>query len=266
MKNIKAVIFDWAGTLIDFGSIAPVQVFMDVLSSKGIEVSAQEVRMHMGLAKKDHLRALLAQERILTLWKTTYHQAPSEEDIEAMYEALTPKMIKLVQHYTTPIPGIPELLTTLKARNIRIGSTTGYVQEMMEVIVPSAQNQGLHLDSVVNPSDCKEGRPSPFMIFRNMENLGIYHVDEIIKVGDTEADMMEGLNAGVWTVGITSSGNEIGMSYEAWRALPEDEQIALRNRAADRLIEAGAHFVIHDLRNLPEIIEEINAILDYPQK
>jgi len=123
----------------------------------------------------------------------------------------------------------------------------------------------MQIDAVVNSSECLQGRPSPFMIFRNMEKLGIYHADEIIKVGDTVADMQEGLNAGTWTVGITTSGNEVGLSKDAWHALSHEEQRKLKNQAADRLIEAGAHFVIHDLRNLPGIIEEINAILEYPE-
>ena len=265
MKNIKAVIFDWAGTLVDFGSIAPVQVFVDVFAAHGVEVTNQEVRSHMGLAKKDHLRALLHMERIATAWQEVHGTSAGSQDVDIMYQQLTPKLTELVSQFAAPIDGIPELLQALRAEGKKIGSTTGYVEEMMAEILPIAEAQGMQIDAVVNSSECLQGRPSPFMIFRNMEKLGLYHADEIIKVGDTVADMQEGLNAGTWTVGITTSGNEVGLSKDAWHALSHEEQRKLKNQAADRLIEAGAHFVIHDLRNLPGIIEEINAILEYPE-
>jgi phosphonoacetaldehyde hydrolase len=103
------------------------------------------------------------------------------------------------------------------------------------------------------------------MIFRNMENLGIYSVDEVIKVGDTVADIQEGLNAGVWTIGITTTGNEVGLNLEDWLSLTSQEKENLRTKAADKLSEAGAHFIIHDMRELPELIDEINLILESEQ-
>jgi phosphonoacetaldehyde hydrolase len=265
MKKIKAVIFDWAGTLVDFGSIAPVQVFVEVFAAHGVAVTTQEVRSHMGLAKKDHLHALLQMDRIATAWREVHGTAAEVHYVDIMYEELTPKLTELVSKFAAPIDGIPELLLALRAEGIKIGSTTGYVEEMMAEILPIAEAQGIKIDAVVNSSECLEGRPSPFMIFRNMEKLGLYHADEIIKVGDTVADMHEGVNAGTWTVGITTSGNEIGLSKEAWDVLSKETQDKLKNQAADRLIDSGAHFVIHDLRNLPSIIEEINAILEYPE-
>jgi phosphonoacetaldehyde hydrolase len=154
-----------------------------------------------------------------------------------------------------------EVLDKLRAQGILIGSTTGYVGSMMEILYPEAQKFGLYVDSLVHSSDCKEGRPSPFMIFRNMENLGIYDVEEIIKVGDTVADMKEGLNAGTWTVGITKSGNEVGLSSEDWLRLDALQKEDALNKASDKLMEAGAHFVVDDLEEVIEIIQEINLIL-----
>lgn len=265
MKKIKAVIFDWAGTIIDFGCMAPANVFVNVFNEWGVAITQKEARTPMGLAKKDHLIALCNMERIQQEWIATHGQKPTMEEIQKMYDLLAPKMTDLVSAFASPIPGVTSQLDALRAQNIKLGSTTGYVSEMMEKILPIAAAEGLVLDSVVNSSDCKEGRPSPFMIFRNMENLGIYSVDEVIKVGDTVADIQEGLNAGVWTIGITTTGNEVGLNLEDWLSLTSQEKENLRTKAADKLSEAGAHFIIHDMRELPELIDEINLILESEQ-
>lgn len=265
MKKIKAVIFDWAGTLVDFGCMAPVNVFVDVFNEWGVSITQKEARQPMGLAKKDHLIALCNMDRIQAAWIEVHGEKPKAAQINEMYSQLTPKMTDLVADFASPIPGVTSQLNALRAQNIKLGSTTGYVSEMMEKIVPIAATEGLVLDSVVNSSDCKEGRPSPFMIFRNMENLGIYSVDEVIKVGDTVADIQEGLNAGVWTIGITTTGNEVGLNLEDWLSLTLEEKESLKTQAADTLSEAGAHFIIHDMRELPELIDEINLILESEQ-
>ena len=54
--GVKAVIFDWAGTLVDFGSIAPVIALSELFAKHGVSLTADEVRAPMGLLKRDHIR------------------------------------------------------------------------------------------------------------------------------------------------------------------------------------------------------------------
>ena len=260
MRKIDTIIFDWAGTLVDFGCMAPVQVFIEVFREMGIEITEAEAREPMGLSKRQHLKALLDQPRIKELWLEHCGEPPTNRDIDRLYQALEPKLLQLVLDYAQPIPGVLETLNTLNERGIKIGSTSGYSRQVLDKIIPFVKNQGLTINTSVAGDECKEGRPSPFMIFRNMEQLGTYHTDSIIKVGDTLADIEEGLNAGCWTVAVVT-GNEIGMSLSDWTTLSEEKREEKTLRAIDSFNKAGAHFIVKSLTNLPEIIDEINMIL-----
>lgn len=69
MSTYKAVIFDWAGTTVDYGCFAPVQAFVEVFCHFGIEPTMEEVRKPMGMLKRDHIRTMLQMKRIFGLWK-----------------------------------------------------------------------------------------------------------------------------------------------------------------------------------------------------
>jgi phosphonoacetaldehyde hydrolase len=261
-KSVKAVIFDWAGTMIDFGCMAPVKAFISAFEEKNIHITLEEARESMGLAKRDHVKAILNGERVKNEWIKVHGSLPTESDIDEIYHIVTPKMMLEIENNSEPIEGVIEIIEELKSKGIKIGSTTGYIDIMMEKIVPVAAARGLIVDSAVNSSDCKEGRPSPFMIFRNMENLGIYDVNEVLKVGDTVADVGEGVNAGVWTASVVCSGNEIGLPQSTFNALSEDTKIELINAASEKLKNAGANFVIKSIYELSSVIEDINNKLN----
>lgn len=255
---IKAVIFDWAGTIVDFGCVAPVQAFIDVFQEKNIEITMLEAREPMGLAKRDHIAAICNMERIQNRWLEVYNRLPNNEDIDELYEKVTPKMLDSIEKFSEPIDNVIDTMSKLRELGIKLGSTTGYIDVMMDKLIPMAATSGIHLDAVVNSSDCKEGRPSPFMIFRNMEHLGIYNVKEILKVGDTVADVLEGKNAGTWTAAVTYSGNEFGISKSDFIKLSEGEKEEKLAYATNRLQNAGADFIINDISEIINLITEIN--------
>lgn len=261
-KSIKAVIFDWAGTMIDFGCMAPVKAFISAFEEKNIHITLEEAREPMGLAKRDHVKAILSGERVKNEWIKVHGSLPSESDIDEIYHIVTPKMMLEIENNSEPIEGIIEIIEKLKSHGIKIGSTTGYIDIMMEKIIPSAAAKGLIVDSAINSSDCKEGRPSPFMIFRNMENLGIYDVCEVLKVGDTVADVGEGVNAGVWTAAVVCSGNEIGLPQSIFNDLSEDAKNQMVNATSEKLKIAGANYIINNMDELFSVIEDINNKLN----
>jgi phosphonoacetaldehyde hydrolase len=261
-KAIKAVIFDWAGTMIDFGCMAPVNAFIRAFEQKQITITIKEAREPMGLAKRDHVKAILGIDRVKNEWVRIHNSTPEERDIDEIYELVTPIMMLEIQRCNEPIEGIVEVIKTLKLQEIKIGSTTGYIDVMMEKILPIAASQGIVLDSNVNSSECKEGRPAPFMIFKNMENLGIYDVSEVLKIGDTVADVGEGLNAKVWTVAVVNSSNEVGLTKNEFDALNPESRKLIIEAASDKLKKAGAHFVINDMSEIFGIIDQINAQLN----
>ncbi len=257
-KSIKAVIFDWAGTMIDFGCMAPVKAFIGAFEEKNIHITLEEAREPMGLAKRDHVKAILSGERVKNEWIKLHGSLPTESDIDEIYHIVTPKMMLEIENNSEPIEGIIEIIEKLKSHGIKIGSTTGYIDIMMEKIIPAAAAKGLIVDSAINSSDCKEGRPSPFMIFRNMENLGIYDVCEVLKVGDTVADVGEGVNAGAWTAAVVCSGNEIGLPQSKFNDLSEDAKNQMVNTASEKLKIAGANYIINNMDELFSVIEDIN--------
>ncbi|MFC6978523.1 HAD-IA family hydrolase [Microbulbifer taiwanensis] len=104
-------------------------------------------------------------------------------------------------------------------------------------------------------------RPGPAAALKNVIELEIPSVAQCVKVDDTAAGIMEGRNAGMWTVAVVLSGNALGLSLEAWQALEVDEA-ARRKAAAYRALEGcGAHYLIDDITRLEPVLVDINRRL-----
>ena len=147
----------------------------------------------------------------------------------------------------------------LREQGIKIGSTTGYTAKMMEIVRPGAEAKGYRVDNLVTPNEVPAGRPAPYMIYKNMIDLAIPSVDQVVKVGDTIADIKEGVNAKVWSVGIVTGSNEMGLTEEEYNHRSSDELIELKREVRERMLNAGAHFVLDNITELPSCIEKING-------
>ena len=251
MKKIKAVIFDWAGTTVDYGCMAPVQAFVEVFKQYGIEPTMQEVREPMGMLKIDHIRTMLKMERISGLWKEKYGKEPGEEEAQALYKIFEEKLLSILHLYSDPKPGVVEVVNRLRRNGIRIGSTTGYNDKMMEIVIPAAKEKGYEPDVWFSPdSTGQKGRPWPYMIFRNMEALEIKKVRRVLKVGDTVSDIKEGRNAGVWSAGIVIGSSEMGLTEAEFEALSDEEKERKCREVAGRFLDAGADKVFYTIEDL----------------
>jgi len=262
LKNIKAVIFDWAGTIIDYGCLAPTQVFIEVFHSKGLQLSIEEARTPMGLAKKDHVRELIRLDSIQKQWVKKFGRIPAEADVEAIYAELEPALSMIVKNFSTLIPGAIELINFLKYEGVKVGTTTGYVEGMMKNILPITFASGLIPDSVVNSSEVSAGRPFPWMIYRNCEKLNVFPLNQMVKIGDTVAEIQEGINAGMWTIGLTKSGNELGLSLAD---IEKADPVWLQGKisfAGRKLLDVGADFVAEGVWDCLPILEEIDLQIE----
>jgi len=262
LPAIEAVIFDWAGTLVDFGSLAPTQIFVDAFATFGVHITLEQARGPMGLSKRDHIRTLLADPSIQAQWTQTFGRASTDEDIDAIYQRFMPMQIEKVAAYSQPIPGAVLTLQTLREQGIKIGSCSGYPRQVLDVLLPHAAADGIAPDWVVAGDELPAGgRPGPFMALANVLALGAQDVRRCIKVDDTTPGIEEGRNAGMWCVGLTLSGNEVGYS-QAELAAADPVQVQARvAHAARRLTQAGAHYAIDSVADLPAVIEQIRQRL-----
>lgn len=261
MQHLKAVIFDWAGTVVDHGSLAPMGAFVETFAEFGVEISIEEARGPMGMAKRPHIAALMALPRVAKAWADSHGRLPGEQDIDAVYAVFVPKNIAVAASHAELIPGVTETARAIRAQGLKIGSTTGYTREIMGEITPAAERQGFAPDSLVCTGDTPDGRPSPFMLYRCFLDLGIWPAWHAVKVDDTEVGIAEGLNGGCWTVGVAVSGNVFGLSLADTRALPAEAFAARRNAAYNRLKAAGAHYIIDSAADLLPILFEIEGRL-----
>lgn len=261
MKKIKLVIFDWAGTTVDYGCFAPVKVFLEIFKEKGIEVTLDEARAPMGLLKIDHIKAMLSGERVSKLWREKFGRDWNKEDVNELYMNFEKKLFAILEDYTDPVPHCLETVERLKKMGLKIGSTTGYTQEMMEIVVSKAKEKGYSPDFYTTPNLVPAGRPAPYMIYQNMIELQEWDSDCVVKIGDTISDIKEGRNGKVWTVGILKGSNELGLTVEEIKNLSEKELEERVARVAKKMLASGAHLVIEDISKVPEAIEIINEKL-----
>lgn len=259
---VQVVVFDWAGTIVDYGSYAPTRVLIEAFAELGVVVSLAEARVPMGLPKWDHIQALGRLPGVEERWRNRFGGPMTRADVDALYARFMPLQIETIAAYSGVIPGVLEVMEGLRARGVRTGSSSGYPRKVMDKLVDCAREQGLVLDHVVAGDDLKPGgRPGPWMALSSVIELGATDVAACVKVDDTEPGIVEGLSAGMWTVGVALSGNEVGLTLEQVMALPEAERQARREHATARLLGWGAHYVIDSVAELPGVLEAIEARL-----
>jgi phosphonoacetaldehyde hydrolase len=258
---VKLVVFDWAGTAVDFGCQAPIIAFMEGFKQRGVEVTMEQARAPMGMEKRAHIEAVLAMDEVAALWRSVHGKDATDEDIDSMYEDFVPHLLSILPNHSQLIPDVADAISALRADGVKIGATTGYFHEAAEVVVRAAAAAGYIPDAHLCASDVRQGRPSPAMVHRIMELLDIYPPEAVVNVGDTVVDIHTGLNGGVWSVGVAATGNETGLGRKELEELEPARREAKIATARSRLIQAGAHFVIDTMAELPGIIDTINGLL-----
>jgi phosphonoacetaldehyde hydrolase len=257
MSELKAIVVDWAGTVIDFGSCAPVQAFVGAFRQCEVEISSEEARRPMGAAKLDHIRQILAMPTVAQRWLAARGKPPADADAQEIYRRFLPLQLDILDQYAKLIPGTLAMQDYCRSRGMKIGSSTGYVQELMDVLVPLAREQGFQPDAMVCTNDVPIGRPAPWLNLENLRRLNVYPARLTVAVDDTLVGVRAGINAGMWTIGISRTGNEVGLSEAEAVALPPAELNQRITRAAERLTAAGAHFVAESMGDVPNLLKEI---------
>ena len=258
--NISAVVFDWAGTIIDFGSHAPMQAFVRLFAQYGIELSIEDARGPMGLPKWKHINALGNLPHILQQWKDKFNRSFTASDTDELYAVFTPMNAAAVVDHSQLIPGFLTTLEILRDQGIKVGTTTGYNREIMNVVLPLVKQQGFIPDNLVCADDLHESRPSPLGMYKCFLDLNVWPATSVIKVDDTVPGLLEGYNSGCWTVGVIASGNEAGLTHEEWISLVDEEKESVRTQVAEKLSAGKPNFLIDTVADLPKVLKQIDAL------
>lgn len=257
MSRFEGIILDWAGTTVDFGCFAPVQAFIEGFKQFEVIPTIEEVRQPMGMSKMDHIRAMLHMPGVKSQWLEKNGGKATEADVQAIYKEFEKKLFESLADHAKPLPGVVAVVEKLRERGLKIGSTTGYTDEMMEIVVPLAKKNGYAPDVWLSPDAVgKQGRPYPYMIFKNMEMLRLKNVRKVLKVGDTAADIREGKNAGVCSAAIAAGSSQMGLTQQEYDALSSKEQKQLCAKTANEFVLAGADMVFDTIQDMFEFITE----------
>ena len=258
-SRVELVVFDLAGTLVDCGSCAPVAAFARVFAERGVELTVEEIRAFMGTGKHDHIAALCALPRVAQAWRAANGSEPGEREVDVLYEAFLPVQRAAASEASQLVPGAREGLEQLARAGVPFAVTTGYPASIGRPVVEALAGQGFAPRAAVYQDDVPDGRPAPWMIQSCMQRADVYPPANVVKVGDTRADVHAGRNAGAWSVGVTLSGSEVGLDERALASAGEERVATLERQAAERLRQAGAHATLRDLSELPALLATINA-------
>lgn len=257
-NKIEAVIFDWAGTTVDYGCFAPVEAFRQAFEAAGISPTVEEIRKPMGLSKREHVQRMFEMPRISSLWQEIHGRAWTDEDADEVYHHSENLILSILPDYVSPLPYVRDAVAELRSKDIKIGSTTGYNDEMMEIVVPEAKKAGYRPDCWFSSDSTNHlGRPYPYMIFKALEALKVSSVKAAVKVGDTAADIYEGKNAGLITVGLIEGSSLLAFSREEYEALSSERKQQEADRVHKIYADCGADYVIMNMAELPVLLQSM---------
>ena len=266
--KIKAMVLDWSGTLADAYVIAPAVVFVEVFKSQGVEISMEEARGPMGLRKDIHIKKLTEDPVIAARWEKIKGTPPTQADVDAMFAEFVPAQLACLPKYTALLPGVKDAVNGLQAQGIKIGVSTGFTRVMVDVLLKDVIAQGIVPDATVAGDEVTNGaRPAPHMVFKNLDLMDISDVKSVVKCDDTVSGIGEALNAGCWGVGLVRYSNYMNINTLDEEATLSEADIARRMAHTRKILEqAGAHYVIDSLVELPAVIDDINARLARGEK
>ena len=261
--KVKGIVLDWSGTTADAYVLAPAVVFVDVFKKHGVEISMAEARGPMGLRKDLHIQKLTEVPEIRERWKGVHGSYPDQGSVDAMFADFVPMQLECLRQYTTLLPHVAETIQQFQKDGIKIGSSTGFVRSMVDILEADAKTQGYVPDASVAGDEVVHGaRPKPFMVYRNLDLMDVSPIQSVVKVDDTVSGIGEALEAGCWGVGIARYSNYMDIdSMEHYESLSEADIERRLNATREILRKAGAHYVIDTFDQMTEVIADVNERL-----
>jgi phosphonoacetaldehyde hydrolase len=254
MSDIELVVFDLAGTVMDFGCMAPAVAFVDAFAERGVSITMAQARGPMGRSKRDHLEELFALRSVAEQWLERFDRGAASEDIDELYARLRELQLDAIGRHLDVIPGAVECIAELRSQGCRIGATTGYFLAAAEACLVALHEQGITFDTWICADDVANGRPAPDMMIAAMNAVGVTDGRRVVKIGDTIVDVGEGRAAGALTVAVTDTGNEMALSFDDYHEMSDNERHVRRTDVCERFEQAGADIIV------PSVADVVSAI------
>ncbi|MFD1430902.1 MULTISPECIES: phosphonoacetaldehyde hydrolase [Lacticaseibacillus] len=254
---LEAVLFDWAGTTIDYGSRAPLLAFQQTFAHYGISLSDEEIRRDMGLDKMVHIRQLLKTPDVAATLATILPTDDQGEMAATIFARFKRTLLEILPKTVVLKPGVRALVDYLDLVKIPYGTTSGYDADMIGRILPLANVAGYHPRvNVTSEMTAGIGRPDPAMNRLAMAQLDVSHPSQVLIVGDTINDIKAALAAGAQAVGIIEGSNLLAYSKKDWHALDDDVRAALKERVRIQYEAAGADLIVDDASELLRLLQQ----------
>lgn len=265
---VRYVMLDCSGTVMDKYVDAPAIVFVEVFKRSGIEITMQEARAPMGLRKDLHIKALTEMPSVRAKWRAVHGRDPNAQDVADMFSLFVPMQLDILKrgNYSDLLPGVAEVCRDLQAQGCKIGVTTGFIRDMLDILLEGGRKQGFLPDTSVAGDEVETPRPLPYMVIKNLERMGVANLQNAMRLTVKVDDTVSGAGEGApmcWRVGVSQWSNYVVDSWEQARSLSPAQLQEREVAAKEKLVrESGAHYVVDDLRSLPAVIDDINARLE----
>ncbi len=217
--NLKAVIFDLDGTLVD--------------TAGEFVVAVQQLLAHHGRRQlpAERIRATVS-NGAAALVTLALDIEPTDRRFEAERARLLAYYSDVLGSTATLFPGIGDLLARLADQGVGWGIATNkprvYTEPLMARLAVDPAPA-----SVVCPDDVAERKPHPESLYRNCRDIGC-KPHEAVYVGDHRRDIEAGRRAGMVTVAAHYGYIEPGDDPDSWGA---DAGVACSTHLAALLLE-----------------------------
>lgn len=257
---IRAVIFDLAGTTIDYGNQAPALAIRKAFKQFGVEVSLKELQCNAEWEPLVQIKRIMTESDVQKRWYIKHPDVSLEEGISQVAKWFNRNILEILPQIAKVKSGLPTLISYFRTQGIRFATTTRYTNEMLAKILPLVSEQGFDPQINITAADFEDSADvGPEMVRQAMTKLRIRNAQSVIKVGDTPRDIYEGKAAGVITIGMIEGSSLIGLSQSEFSVLPFAHRNSLKNRVAAELEKAGADYVVENTKDLMRLIKELDA-------
>ena len=255
-KNYKldAVIFDLAGTIIDFGSLATIDAMKEVFKKRQIKISTEIIKKHMGIKKIDHIKKITLHQKFKKEGNRLQRRNFTKKDLNSVSKDFDKSLVEKVKMKLNVIPNAKKIFRILRKKNILIGSTTGYPKRIIRLIKPFLKKRNILPKEIISVEDVKKGRPSAQMCNKILKKLKIKNPKNCLKIDDSFSGISEGKNAKMLTAGLIFTGIQIGMSKKRLGKISINEKIKKRKLISKEFKKLGCDFIFDDLYGLTKII------------